>query len=68
MLRLLIGVFRALLRTQASLEAGIVTLRHQVAVLRRHLNRQWFAHRFGGSTPPRAVLRPVAAFRREDLS
>jgi transposase InsO family protein len=40
MLRLLIGVFRDLFRSQASLEAEIVTLRHQVAVLRRRLCRR----------------------------
>jgi len=40
MLRLLIGAFRDLFRSQASLEAEIVTLRHQVAVLRRRLGRR----------------------------
>jgi hypothetical protein len=40
MLRLLLGVFRDLFRSQASLEAEIVTLRHQVAVLRRGLGRK----------------------------
>ena len=40
MLRLLLGVFRDLFRSQASLEAEIVTLRHQVAVLRRRLGRR----------------------------
>lgn len=40
MLRLLIGVFRDLFRSQASLEAKILTLRHQVAVLRRRPGRR----------------------------
>ena len=40
MLRLLLGVFRDLFRSQASLEAEIVTLRQQVAVLRRRLGRR----------------------------
>lgn len=40
MLRLPIGVFGDLLRSQASLEAEIIVLRHQVAVLRRRLGRK----------------------------
>jgi hypothetical protein len=40
MSRLLIGVFRDLFRSQASLKAEIITLRHQVAVLRQRLGRR----------------------------
>jgi transposase InsO family protein len=40
MLRLLLGVFRDSFRSRASLEAEIVTLRHQVAVLRHRLGRR----------------------------
>ncbi len=67
MLRLLIGVFLDLFRSQASREAEIVTLRHQVPVHRRRLGRRKLRLTWADRAPAPPRFPPLVGLARSPL-